>query len=154
MNPTLQSDFIVSHTLCLVRSFKKWTGCDLLPGSYSPLQLAEKLFNASFVVVSHDTQPDPVLNYGNRTALDLWEISWGEFTRTPSRLTAEAPRRDERARLLETVTRQGFIDNYSGVRISKSGRRFEISSAIVWNLVSEAGEPVGQAATFSEWKYL
>ena len=153
MNPIPQSDFIVSHALCLAHSFKKWTGRDLLPGNYSPVEFAEKIFNAPFVVVSHGTQADPVLNYGNRTALELWEISWDEFTRTPSRLTAEAPNREERARLLEAVTRQGFIDNYSGIRISKSGRRFEISRATVWNLVSETGKPCGQAATFSEWKF-
>lgn len=154
MNPLLQNDFIVPHTLYLTRSFKKWTGRDLLPGDFSPDGLAEKIFNAPFVVVSHGTQADPILNYGNRTALALWELSWDEFTRTPSRLTAEVPNREERARLLEAVTSQGFIDNYAGIRISKSGRRFEISRAIVWNLVSETGEPYGQAAAFSKWKFL
>ena len=142
------------HALRLARSFKKWTGRDLLPGNFSEAELAERLFNAPFVVVSHDTQADPILNYGNRAALALWEMSWDEFTRTPSRLTTEAPNRHERARLLEIVTSKGFMDNYRGVRISKNGRRFEISRAIVWNLISEKGEPCGQAATFSEWKFL
>ena len=154
MNPLQPPAFIVPHTQCLVHSFKKWTGRDLLPGNFPAGGLAEKIFNAPFVVVSHGTQADPVLNYGNLTALSLWEMSWDDFTRTPSRLTAEAPNREERARLLEIVTRQGFIDNYSGVRISKNGRRFEISRAIVWNLISASGEPYGQAATFSEWKFL
>lgn len=143
-----------AHALYLARSFKKWTGRDLLPGNFPETELAEKLFEAPFVVVSHGIQADPILNYGNRAALELWEMSWDEFTRTPSRLTAEEPNRQERARLLEIVTRNGFIDDYSGVRISKNGRRFEISRAIVWNLISEKGEPYGQAATFSEWKFL
>lgn len=142
------------HALCLARSFRKWTGRDLLQGTFSEVELVEKLFNAPFVVVSHGTQSDPILNYGNLAALALWEMSWEEFTHTPSRLTAEAPNRQERAMLLNTVTAKGFMDNYSGVRISKNGRRFEISSAIVWNLISEKGEPCGQAATFSEWKFL
>ena len=154
MNPALANDFLVPHTLCLARSFKRLTGRGLLAGNFSAVELAEKIWEAPFVVVSHGTQADPVLNYGNRTALALWEMSWDEFTRTPSRLTAEAPRREERARLLETVARHDFIDNYSGIRISKSGRRFEIFQATVWSLVSEAGEPCGQAATFSEWKFL
>jgi ribosomal protein L15E len=81
-------------------------------------------------------------------------MSWEELTRTPSRLTAEAPNREERARLLEAVAKRGFIDDYSGVRISKSGKRFKISRATVWNLVSENGEPRGQAATFSDWKFI
>ena len=154
MNALLQTDFIVPHTQCLARSFKKWTGQNLIAGNYSPGELAEKIFTSPFVVVSHGTQTDPILNYGNRTALELWEMSWDNFTRTPSRLTAEAPNREERARLLEIVTRQGFIDNYSGIRISSGGRRFEIFRATVWNLISESGQPCGQAATFSEWKFL
>ncbi len=149
-----QPGFVVPHSLCLVNSFKKWTGADLLPGNFAPADLAEKLFRAPFVLVSHGMQSDPILNYGNRAALELWEMSWDEFVRTPSRLTAEAPRREDRARLLDQVSRQGYIDNYSGIRISKSGRRFEISRAIVWNLLSADGELCGQAASFSEWKYL
>lgn len=154
MSAVPQSDFMPAHTLCLARNFKKWTGRDLLSGNFSEAEFAEKLFNAPIVVVSHGTQADPILNYGNRAALVLWEMSWEEFTRTPSRLTAEAPNRQERARLLEAVASKGFMDNYSGVRISKSGRQFEISRAIVWNLISEKGKPCGQAATFSEWKFL
>ena len=149
-----QTDFVITHTQCLVDSFKKWTGRDLLPGNFSPAMLAEKIFNAPFVVVSHGIQADPVLNYGNRAALMLWEMSWEDFTHTPSRLTAEAPNREERAKLLEAVTRKGFSDNYSGVRISKNGRRFEISRATVWNLITKTGKHCGQAATFSEWKFI
>lgn len=154
MNHAPSDEFLVSHALCLSRSYKKWTGRDLVPGNFSPSELAERLFAAPFVVVSHGTQADPILNYGNQTALALWDMSWDEFTRTPSRLTAEAPQREERAKLMEIVTRQGFIDNYSGVRISKTGRRFEISRATVWNLISPVGAFCGQAATFSDWKFL
>ena len=106
------------------------------------------------VLVSHGTEPDPVLNYGNAAAQALWEMTWEELTRTPSRLTAEAPERGERARLLAAVTARGFIDDYSGVRISKIGKRFQIKKATVWNLITEQGEPYGQAAMFSEWKFL
>jgi hypothetical protein len=147
------SDFIVGHTSCLVRSFKKWTGRDLLRGNYSPAELAKALFDAPFVVVSHGMQDDPILNYGNQRALRLWEMSWEEFTRTPSRLTAEAATREARARVMETVTQQGFFENYSGIRVSKTGRRFEISGATIWNLISESGALQGQAATFSQWKF-
>ena len=51
--------------------------------------------------------------------------------------------REERARLLETVARRGFIDDYSGVRISKTGRRFRIIRATVWNLLAEDSRPCG-----------
>ncbi|HTV63275.1 MAG TPA: MEKHLA domain-containing protein [Verrucomicrobiae bacterium] len=154
MNSPWQTESVVAHTGLLARSLKQLTGRDLLPGNFLELELARKVFEAPFVVVSHGTEADPVLNYGNQAALDLWEMSWEEFTRTPSRLTAEAPRREERAELLDAAMRRGFIDNYAGVRISKNGRRFEISRATIWNLVSETGEPRGQAAAFCEWRFL
>ncbi len=106
------------------------------------------------MLVSHGTEPDPILNYGNRRAQELWELTWEELTRMPSRLTAEAPNREERARLLNQVTRFGFIDNYSGVRISKTGRRFRISQAVVWNLLDEKQMRSGQAAAFHDWQAL
>jgi len=154
MNSIWQSKFVIAQTQTLVRSLKHWTGRDLLPGDFSPAELAEKIFHAPFVVVSHGMEADPVLNYGNESALALWEMSWEELTRTPSRLTAEAPNREERARLLAAVTQRGFIDDYSGVRISKTGRRFKISRATVWNLISENGQPSGQAAMFDHWEFI
>ena len=154
MDSIWKTDFAIAHTVCLARSLKHWTGRELLAGVSNPVELAQKVFEAPFVVVSHGTEADPVLNYGNRPALALWEMSWEELTRTPSRLTAEAPNREERARLLEAVTRRGFIDDYSGVRISKSGRRFRISRATVWNLLTADGNPCGQAAMFDRWEFI
>jgi len=154
MNSIWKTDFVMARTACLSRSLKHWTGRELAPGVSDPVDLARKVFEAPCVVVSHGTEADPVLNYGNHAALALWEMSWAELTRTPSRLTAEAPNREERARLLEAVTRRGFIDDYSGVRISKSGRRFRIARATVWNLLTEDGKPCGQAAMFDRWEYL
>ena len=154
MNEIWQTESVIAHTQTLARSLKHWTGRNLLPGKFSPSEFSKKIFHAPFILVSHGTEADPVLNYGNASALALWEMSWGELTRTPSRLTAEAPNRAERARLLDVVTQRGFIDDYSGVRISKSGRRFNISRATVWNLISANGEKCGQAAMFSHWGYI
>src|SRR5580700_7500578 len=149
-----QTDFVMAHTACLARSLRHWTGRELLPGISRPAELAQIFFEAPFVVVSHGTEADPVLNYGNTSALALWEMSWAELTRTPSRLTAEAPNREDRARLLAAVTKRGFIDDYSGVRISKSGRRFRIAQATVWNLFDERKNYAGQAAMFSRWEFV
>ena len=62
--------------------------------------------------------------------------------------------RSERERLLNRVATYGFIDDYSGVRISKSGCRFRILRATVWNITDASGTRLGQAASFSEWKPL
>ena len=154
VNAVWQSEKIIAHSQILARSLKHFTQRDLLPGNFSAAALAEKIFHAPFVLVSHGTEADPVLNYGNQAALTLWEMSWDELTHTPSRLTAEAPNRAARARLLATVAARGFIDDYSGIRISKTGRRFQISRATVWNLLAENGRPCGQAAMFTQWEFL
>ena len=154
MNTSPPGDFAAAQTQIIARSLKHWTGRALLPGNFPAAELAEKVFHAPFVLVSHGPEPDPVLNYGNAAALALWEMSWAELTRTPSRLTAEAPNREARARLLAEVTARGCIENYSGVRISKSGKRFRIAQATVWNLVAQNGNPAGQAAMFSHWELL
>lgn len=151
---TKTNPFFMVQTERLLRSFHHWTGRDLFPPADSLSRRAEALFHAPFVVVSHGTEPDPILNYGNGTALALWQMPWETFIRTPSRLTAEPGNREERARQLEEVTRTGFIQNYRGIRISSQGRRFKITQATVWNLLDEMNRPCGQAATFSEWTYV
>jgi hypothetical protein len=149
-----ESEFLERHSRLLLSNFRRWTG-DGFPGIGTGTgSLAELLFDAPFVLVSHGTESDPVLNYGNRTALKLWEMPWDKFVQTPSRLTAEAPDREERSRLLHEVTTHGFIKNYSGVRVSSSGRRFSIHNAIVWNLFDEAARFAGQAAMFDHWSFL
>ena len=154
MSAAWQSELVVTHTACLAWSLKHFAGRELLSDVDDPRMLAQKVFEAPFVLVSHGTEVDPVLNYGNRAALTLWEMTWEELTRTPSRFTAEAPNREERARLLSEVTSRGFIDDYSGVRISKTGRRFRIHRATVWNLITEVGMPCGQAAMFDRWEFI
>ena len=135
----------------LLSSFANLLGRELVSREGSPREQAERLFEAPFVIVSHGTEADPILNYGNAAALTLWEMTPAQFTQTPSRLTAEPMHRDERARLLERTRRHGYVDDYSGVRVSATGKRFRIERAIVWNLTDAAGNHRGQAATFSEW---
>lgn len=138
----------------LLISFHHWTGRELIERTGSIDREARDLFVAPFVVVSHGTQADPMLNYGNRAALDLWEMTWEEFCRTPSRLTAEPINQKERARMLVEAQARGYIAGYRGVRISKTGRRFLVEQALVWNVINVDGQTVGQAATFSQWKRL
>lgn len=145
----------IDHTQVILDSFHRWVGRELIPRHGTVVDQARELFEAPIVVVSHGTEADPILNYGNRTALELWELDIETLLRTPSRETAEPVRRDERARLLERTTHDGFVDDYRGVRISRSGRRFLIERAVVWNLTGPTGEGVvGQAATFDDWTFL
>ena len=115
---------------------------------------AEQLYDAPFILLSHDIQDDPIFNFGNRAALELFELTWGELIALPSRFSAEAPNREERTMLLDRVTRFGFIDDYQGVRVSSTGKRFLIKQATVWNLIDEQGTKHGQAACFSIYEKL
>ena len=154
MRSIWESEATIAHAECLVRSLRHWTGEDLVAGVEDPRELSRIVFESSFVLVSHGIEVDPVLNYGNQSALELWDVSWEEFTKMPSRLTAEAPNREERAGLLERVTRDGFISNYSGIRIGRTGQRFRIENATVWNLLSADGRACGQAAMFHHWTFV
>jgi hypothetical protein len=147
--PNATNDFLLPHVLRLLESYRHWTGRDLLDATLSPVAQARALFEAPFALVSHNTDPDPIFNYANRTALDLFEMTWDEFTALPSRLSAEPIHRDERARLMAEVTAKGYIAHYSGIRISKTGKRFRIENAFVWNLLEEDGALYGQAALFT-----
>lgn len=134
----------------IAASYRRLTGRDLVPGGGGD-DLIAALWSAPLAVVAHGTEPDPIFFFGNALALWLFEMPFADFTRLPSRLSAEPVLREDRARLLERVTRDGFIDDYSGVRISATGRRFRIESASVWNLTSDDGRPIGQAAAFAAW---
>ena len=152
--PTDVNGYLENHARLLLDSFRHWTGKSLVQQDRSPTEQARELFYASFVVLSHDGSIDPLLNYANEAGLHLFALKWEELIALPSRLTAEPLHRDERARLLGRVTEHGYIDDYTGVRISRTGRRFFIEQATVWNVRDEQGAPYGQAATFSRWRFL
>jgi hypothetical protein len=54
--------------------------------------------------------------------------------------------------MLQQATLHGYINNYSGVRISSNGKKFKIDRAIIWNLADSTGNYCGQAATFANWQ--
>ncbi len=81
-------------------------------------------------------------------AQTVFDMPWPEIIGLPSRYSTEAPGQTERAHLLERVATQGYISGYSGVRITRSGKRFLIQRATVWNLLDPQGKQLGQAACF------
>ena len=153
MEPGPDNLFCAEHAQLLLDSYRRLTGRNLVPAG-DLMQRAKALYEANFVVVSHDTAPDPVFNYANLAAQRLFEMNWNTFVTLSSRLSAGPVHRDERRRLLDTVTRDGYIDNYAGIRVTQSGRQFRIEAATVWNLADGGGNYAGQAAMFSEWRFL
>jgi hypothetical protein len=131
----------------LLASYRRWTGATLAPDP-------DALFESPFAVLAHGTEEPPILWYGNRVALTLWEMTWEELTSMPSLRTAEPDQREARARLLAEVARRGYSSGYTGVRVSRTGRRFQISDAVVWNVLGPNEQRLGQAAMFRTWRHL
>jgi PAS domain-containing protein len=128
-------------------SYLRLTGISLIPEQVEDSLAADWLYKtAPFGILAHNTAPDPIFIYGNQVAQSLFGYGWDELTVLPSRLSAEAPEREERQRFLEQVQRNGFVSGYSGIRITKDGRRFRIENATVWQLVDDSGIHHGQAA--------
>jgi hypothetical protein len=137
----------------LLGSYSRVVGRPLAPATLDDAQAARWLYeDAPFCVLAHNAETDPVFIYANKAAQRCFEYSWSKFVTIPSRLSAEAPNRAERQRLLDQVTQNGFASNYKGVRISGSGRRFFIEDATVWQLLDDAGVPQGQGAMLPRWR--
>ncbi len=142
-------DWKISHVKNLLDSFERLTGENIIERvnpelDYNAIQEGE------FVLVSHNGAQDPILNFGNEFALNLWEMDWDSFTKTPSRKTAEADLRERRQEMLEVAEQKGYFDKYEGIRISSSGKRFKIKDAIIWNVFNQEGIKIGQAAYFNQ----
>jgi hypothetical protein len=151
--PPWQHPEVIEHSHRLVHSFWHWTGEKLIP-DLDAAEAAHQLFESPFVLLSHGLEADPILNYGNQAALDLWQMDWDSLTRMPSRLTAEPMERQARAMLLAQAATSGLIQNYCGVRINRTGQRFLIENAIIWDVFDETGSRCGQAAQFTDWAWL
>ena len=148
---------IQTYSRLLAESFARMTGKALLDGwRGDEAGFAETLFEAPFPLVSHGTQTDPIFCYANCAALALWEMTWDDFIQLPSRRSAETVSdiQQERQRLLAEAMQKGWVDNYSGVRISATGKRFMIRDTVLWNVTDNHGTLHGQAARIGHWKML
>ena len=136
----------------MAASFERLAGKPLVEPS--PGGLEQALWEAPRAIVAHGTEPEPRFFYGNRIALELFAMTAAEFIGLHSKRSAEPALRQERASMLAGLTRHDIVDDYAGVRIASTGRRFAISHAQVWNIVDEHSGRHGQAATFAEWRFL
>src|SRR5688572_20771591 len=110
--PGPENTWRCEHAELLISSYLRVTGKELIERKGTREEMSRALHEAPFGVVSHGLGDDPVFNYGNRTALELFEMSWRDFVALPSRKSAEAVDRAERQRLLDRVSQYGFVDDY------------------------------------------
>jgi hypothetical protein len=142
---------VIAYSELLTSSFARLTGRALLEPSPD---LARRLYEAPFALVSHGVETDPIFCYANSLALNLWKMPWEEFTSTPSRLCVEATLQKERDRLLAEARGKGCVKGYEGVRIAKDGQRFLIQDTVLWNVDDPHGVRRGQACVIRKWKRL
>lgn len=149
---------VSAYNALMAWSFHHFTGDDIVPDArqLNGTDLARAMFNAPAAIVSHGTEADPIFRYANAAALALWEMDWEAFTRLPSRHSAEPESgiQSDRDRLLKAALENGFVDDYSGDRISSQDRRFEIRNTVLWNVIDRDGVRHGQAAFIRDWRYL
>ena len=107
------------------------------------------LWHAPLAILAHGPGKDPCFFFANRAALAAFETDAESIRQMPSRLSAGPQDRTARAAMLARVSREGFIDDYAGIRVSTRGRHFRISGARLWNLLDEQGRCHGQAAAFT-----
>jgi hypothetical protein len=152
-----QKPEVIKWTKLLLDSYENLLGMSLLERTKDSPQAAQQLFFAPFIVLSHDTQASPILNYGNQAALNLWETDWETFTKMPSRQTVAPENTQEqetRSRMLKIVQEQGYITNYEGIRINCQGKLLKITEMTVWNIFDESHSHCGQGATCVKWSFL
>lgn len=126
------------------RSYQELLGTPLVDAA--SVDLFDRIEDADFGLLIHHGGDDPVFQYGNRRARQLFEYSLDELRELPSRLSAEPDLRSERAAMLQLASAQGYFPGYSGIRIAKTGRRFRIVDAVIWKVMDEQGQTIGQAA--------
>ena len=108
--PSPANSFLADHVALLVDSHLRLTGRPLINLKASPENVAEAVFNAEFPVLSSGTEADPLFNYANRCALELFELGWDDLITLPARESAEAVNQNERAKLMQQVIDSGCIE--------------------------------------------
>jgi hypothetical protein len=152
--PSDENSYLEDYIFLIVNSLRKLANIEIVDSSLSIEEQAKQVFNAGYVLLAHNASDDPIFNYANQTALRLFEMSWEEFTKMPSKYSAESDERGKREKFIAEVEAKGYSNDYSGIRISKTGRRFEIKNVILWNVYDLDNKRIGQAALFDEYSYL
>lgn len=153
--PSPNNNYHKEHVLIMIRNLKRWTSYDLIEANgFSEENLGEEIFNTDFYLLSHNGAQDPILNYGNRKVLELWEITWDQLTSMYARNTAKQDDQSAREEMMRKVKGQNYVSGYDGVRVSRTGKEFKILNVTIWNLFTEGDKPYGQAAWFRKVEFI
>ncbi len=148
-----QDEAVVDSAIirAILDSYLDRVGADLIPRSGADDIDTDALHEASIVVLCHDGGEDPVLIYANAAAAALWKMPVEKLIGLPSRLTAAAHHRPDRANALTAARSAGVLYGYSGERVASDGTRFMVRQAVLWT-VDGLPQGAGQAAMFTSWE--
>jgi len=143
------------HIVLLDKSLKDQTGRGVfdrmaikLEAELDDIAAVDK--NKRFVLISHNTEDNPIFNYGNIAGLSAFSHSWEEWCQIPSKESVVLRSIDHalREKLMKKVTDEGFVEGATGIRIRGDGRFIQLRGAVVWNCYNEEGVYYGQACLF------
>ncbi len=76
-SPSSSNNYLTEHIDMMLASHRKLAWSDLfVPDTKSIISIGEQVWRASFVLVSHWTESDPIFNYANKKALERFEYPW------------------------------------------------------------------------------
>jgi len=154
MPTTWTDDELRTRARWLLNSYRHWAGEDLIElpggggGGDDDARRARALFEAPLAVLAHDTRPDPLCVYANAAALAAFELTLSEAASFATSRTVEPAAREERSAALARAAEAGLLSGYRGMRVSTTGRRFQIEDGRIWTVLDDDGRRVGLAASF------
>ena len=142
-----------NHVKRMRNNLIKLGGVDLFDFDKAGVIAAKKMFHAPFGIFSFDNAEKPVFTYANLTALELFDTSWEELTQMTIDELMDAESWKETINMIANVKQKGALPNYSGKRVSKTGKQFNFENGIIWNLLDEFLTVDGQAVVFANWNF-
>lgn len=105
--------------------------------------------NERYAVLSHDTAGDPVYNYGNRAAVEVFKWPEDEFYQLPSRYSApDGTIRNSRSTDIQDAIDSDLKTIALAIRQTKHGELFQLTDVMLWNVYDDDGHRVGQTAIY------
>mmetsp|Transcript_14710 Transcript_14710/g.23932 ORF Transcript_14710/g.23932 Transcript_14710/m.23932 type:complete len:173 (-) Transcript_14710:2202-2720(-) len=141
------SEVMQRHVHLLQESYKHYTGKQL---GGEEMATWEALHNSeAFVLASVGIQDDPIFNYGNRAAMNVFKLDWDEFTQFPGRYSADEENRESREKLLKMANQAEYLPDVEAIRVDAEKRRFKLVDAELFTVLSgDKQTRIGQAVWF------
>jgi MEKHLA domain len=104
--------------------------------------------NTRFGILSHGMQDDPIYNYGNCAALELFDQTLETLCQTPSRYSTVESLMEDREQLIRKINDVGYGTILNAVRTTPKGKLFVIQKIWIWHVYHDNGRRIGLAALY------